>query len=92
MTHGGVEGREDWGRLLDASGSAGGGRGSVRFQFAAGSMAARHYSGKESLHLDLLAADLDGVKLSCPRGLRTTMPSVRCVMPCCGAKAMGNVG
>ena len=24
MIHGGVEGREDWGRLLDASGSVGG--------------------------------------------------------------------
>jgi len=77
MIHGGVEGREDWGRVLDTSGSVGG-PWSVRFQCAAGSMAARHYSGRELLHLDLLAAELDGVKISCPRGLRTGSSMICC--------------
>ena len=57
VIHGGVEGRDNGGRLLDASGSVTGSRGSVRFQCAAGSMAARHYINRELLHLDLLAAD-----------------------------------
>ena len=72
MIGGEVEGREDGGRLLDTSGVVGGPWGG-RFQCTAGSMAVPYYSGRQSLHLDLLAADLIGVKTSCPRGRRTSM-------------------
>ena len=54
MIHGAIEGRDDAGRLLHASGSVGG-RGSVRFQFPDGSITARYYSSSGVFHLDLVA-------------------------------------